>query len=49
MTKSSQKRGQNCIPFLEYTYPEIQRKNIRLPERPTRLEKNSHGNYCLFV
>ena len=26
MTKSSQKKGQNCIPFLESTYPEMQRK-----------------------
>ena len=28
MTKSSQKKCQNCIPFLESTYPEMQRKHI---------------------
>ena len=28
MTKSSQKKCQNCIPFLESTYPEMQRKPI---------------------
>ena len=28
MTKSSKKKGQNCIPFLESTYPEMQRKHI---------------------
>ena len=26
MTKSSQKKGQNYIPFLQSTYPEMQRK-----------------------
>ena len=29
MTKSSRKLCQNCIPFLESTYPEMQRKHIR--------------------
>ena len=29
MTKSSQKKCQTCIPFLESTYPEMQRKHIR--------------------
>ena len=28
MTKSSQKKCQNCIPVLESTYPEMQRKPI---------------------
>ena len=28
MTKSSQKKCHNCIPFLESTYPEMQRKHI---------------------
>ena len=28
MTKSSQKKCQNCITFLESTYPEMQRKHI---------------------
>ena len=28
MTKSSQKKCQNCIRFLESTYPEMQRKHI---------------------
>ena len=28
MTKSSQEKCQNCIPFLESTYPEMQRKHI---------------------
>ena len=27
MTMSSQKKCQNCIPFLESTYPEMQRKH----------------------
>ena len=27
-TKSCQKECQNCIPFLESTYPEMQRKHI---------------------
>ena len=28
MTKSSQKNCQNCIHFLDSTYPEMQRKHI---------------------
>ena len=28
MTKSSQKKCQNFIPFLESTYPEMQKKHI---------------------
>ena len=28
MTKTSQKKCENCIPFLESTYPEMQRKHI---------------------
>ena len=28
MTKSSQEKYQNCIPFFESTYPEMQRKHI---------------------
>ena len=32
MTKSSQKKCQNFIPFLESTYPEMQRKHIRTLE-----------------
>ena len=31
MTKSSQKKCQNCIPFLESTYPEMQGKHIPEP------------------
>ena len=28
MTKSSQKKCQNCIPFFESTYPEMHQKHI---------------------
>ena len=28
MTKSSQEKGQNYVPFFESTYPEMQRKHI---------------------
>ena len=28
MTKSTQKKCKNCIPLLESTYPEMQRKHI---------------------